>query len=97
MYLIHPKLLLNQKLFDVGLKVHEKNALLKLKNFEASLDESDLKTIFDEILVTFHEESMENILYIIKTIQDKYSPKYFLAIADFIDLVYQRTFLSLKY
>jgi hypothetical protein len=53
------------------------------------------KTIFDEILIVYHEESMENILYIIKTIQDKYSPKYFLAIADFIDLVYQNAFYDI--
>lgn len=50
------------------------------------------KTIFDEILITYHEDVMENILYIIDSIQQKYAPKYFLAIADFIDLVYQNSF-----
>ena len=50
------------------------------------------KTIFDEILITYHEDAMENILYIIDNIQQKYTPKYFLAIPDFIDLIYQNAF-----
>jgi hypothetical protein len=50
------------------------------------------KTIFDEILITYHEDVMENILYIIDNIQQKYTPKYFLAIPDFLDLIYQNAF-----
>jgi hypothetical protein len=50
------------------------------------------KTIFDEILISYHEEVMENILHIIDSIQQKYTPKYFLAIADFIDLIFQNAF-----
>jgi hypothetical protein len=53
------------------------------------------KIIFDEILVVYHEESMEYIEYIIKSLQEKYTPKYFLAIADFIDLVYQNAFYDI--
>lgn len=53
------------------------------------------KNLFDNILVVYHEESMEYIVYIIQTIQEKYTPKYFLAIADFIDLVYQNAFYDI--
>ena len=47
------------------------------------------RTIFDEILITYHEEAMQYILYIIDNIQKKYTSKYFLALADFVDLIYQ--------
>jgi hypothetical protein len=50
------------------------------------------KTIFDEILITYHEEVMENILYIIENIQQKHTLKYLLAIPDFIDLLYNNDF-----
>jgi hypothetical protein len=53
------------------------------------------KTIFDEILINYHEESMEHILYIIDMIQQKYKPMYFLALADFIDLIYQNAFYDI--
>jgi len=53
------------------------------------------QTIFDEILITYHEEAMEHILYIIDNIQQKYTPKYFLALADFIDLIYQNAFYDI--
>lgn len=53
------------------------------------------KTIFNDILITFHEESMEYIFYIIDNIQQKYTPKYFLAIIDFIDLIYQNAFYDI--
>lgn len=53
------------------------------------------KYIFENILITFHEESMEYIAYIIDTIQEKYTSKYFLAIPDFIDLVYQNAFYDI--
>ena len=53
------------------------------------------KSIFDEILITYHEESMEYILYIIETIQNKYISNYSLAIADFIDLIYQNAFYDI--
>jgi hypothetical protein len=50
------------------------------------------KTIFDEILITYHEDVMANILYIIENIQQKHTPKYLLAIPDFIDIIYQNDF-----
>lgn len=53
------------------------------------------KTIFDEILITYHEELMENILYIIDLIQQKYTSSYLLAIPDFIDLIYQNAFYDI--
>ena len=53
------------------------------------------RTIFDEILITYHEETMQNILYIIDNIQKKYTPKYFLALADFIDLIFQNAFYDI--
>jgi hypothetical protein len=53
------------------------------------------KTIFNDILITFHEESMEYILYIIDSIQKKYTSKYSLAIPDFIDLIYQNAFYDI--
>jgi hypothetical protein len=53
------------------------------------------KTIFNNILITFHDELMEYITYIINTIQKKYTSKYFLAIPDFIDLVYQNAFYDI--
>lgn len=53
------------------------------------------KTIFDDILVSYHEESMEYITYIIDTLQQKYTSKYFLAIPDFIDLIYQNAFYDI--
>lgn len=53
------------------------------------------RIIFDDILVVYHEDSMEYIKYIIKSIQEKYTPKYFLAIADFIDLIYQNAFYDI--
>ena len=53
------------------------------------------KTIFDEILITYHEDVMANILYIIENIQKKYTPKYLLAIPDFIDLIYQNSFYDI--
>lgn len=53
------------------------------------------KDIFDEIFITYHEESMRYILYIIDNIQKKYTLKYFLALADFIDLIYQNAFYDI--
>jgi hypothetical protein len=50
------------------------------------------KNIFEQILITFHEESMQYILYIVDSIQKKYKLKYFLALADFLDLIYQNAF-----
>ena len=53
------------------------------------------RTIFDEILITYHEEAMQYILYIIDNIQKKYTSKYFLALADFVDLIYQNSFYDI--
>jgi len=50
------------------------------------------KEIFEKYLITYHHEILENIIYIISTIQEKYKSKYFLAIADFVDLIYQNSF-----
>jgi hypothetical protein len=53
------------------------------------------KTLFDEYFVRYHEEIMENIEYLIEYIKTTYKPKYFLAVCDFIDLVYQNAFYDI--
>lgn len=53
------------------------------------------KIIFDEVLVHYYEESMEFIDYITSSIHEKYIPKYFLAVPDFIDLIYQNAFYDI--
>jgi hypothetical protein len=53
------------------------------------------RTIFDEILITYHEESLKYILYVIDNAQQKHTPKYFLALADFIDMIYQNAFYDI--
>ena len=53
------------------------------------------RTIFDNFLITYHEEVMQHILYIIDNIQQKYTSKYYLALADFIDLIYQNAFYDI--
>ena len=53
------------------------------------------KNIFDEILITFHEDVMENILYIVDNIQQLYTQKYILAIVDFIDMIFQNDFYDI--
>lgn len=53
------------------------------------------KLIFDEYFVRYHEEIMENIEYLINYIKKTYTPKYYLAVVDFIDLVYQNAFYDI--
>ena len=46
-------------------------------------------------MIYYHEEVMKNIVYIIDTIQQKYTFAYFLALPDFIDLIYQNAFYDI--
>jgi hypothetical protein len=53
------------------------------------------KEIFDDILVIYHHEVLKYITYIITNIQQKYKSNYFLALPDFIDLIYQNAFYDI--
>lgn len=53
------------------------------------------KNIFDNLFILYHEEMMLNISFFIDSIKNNYNLKYFLALADFIDLVYQNAFYDI--
>jgi hypothetical protein len=53
------------------------------------------KNIFDNLFISYYEEMMINVSYFMESIKNDYKPKYFLALADFIDLVYQNAFYDI--